>query len=152
MPRLRKRMRRWQGLSRGLRRPPLSHGLGSSSADEAHAHTLGPRGDRGRGRGHTRGAVDVAPPSPPLAHEPSRSSPPPVSHSLAHPTIRKTSQRAELRFDCISNSSILTAYLTVTLREEIPNHASPRSITPLSPPVSGFFYEVMALASSSPLP
>ena len=81
MPRLRERMRSRRGLSRGLRRPPPTLGTVSSSADEDHGHTLGPRGERGRGRGHTRGvvdvSVDVALPSPSLAQVPIRSSPPP---------------------------------------------------------------------------
>ena len=93
--------------------------------EEEHIESHALRGDRGRGRGQICDFADATLAYPSLAPVPPCSSPPPVPHNLGHPSIQKTSQRAELRFDCTSNSSILTAYIIVTLREEIPNLASP---------------------------
>ena len=70
--------------------------------------------------------MDDAPPSPSHAHVLGGRSSQSVPPAPLRPTIRQTSQRAELRFDTTASNSVLTAFIAVTLREEIPNHPAPR--------------------------
>ena len=101
----------------------------------------------GRGRGHARvsGGAPSQPSAPPMP--PCQSSPPdppvqpsqPLPRDVSAPpsrlnppgsrfrgsTIRQTTQNVELHFHCTSFNSIITALITVSLREEIPLTASP---------------------------
>ena len=61
----------------------------------------------------------------PMWHPPS-SPPPPASlviHALASPTLCQTSQRAEFCFNCSLDKPVLTAFVTVTVREEFSSSA-----------------------------
>ena len=85
----------------------------------------------------------------PSSHPPSDIPPPACTGprpSGSH-ILRQTSQRAELRFDCAFDQPTITAYITITLREEStlqppPLHAPPPISTDLNTP----------LASDIPIP
>ena len=166
MPRLRQRMRARRGVSRGSRSgiPPSPHSeLSSSSEGDDLTPPPPSRGGRrrgrgraslaGRGRGQTRDTHLAPPCHPPPPDNPA---PPgqPLSHDdLAPPhhpntpgsrlrgsTIHQTTQKAELRFHCTSVDSIITALITVTLREEIPLSVLP-SIPPDPCPIPSLHVE-----------
>ena len=129
MPRLRERMRCRRGPSRGhsnQRRPPPNHGSVPTLPEEVGAPAT------------AFGVNSVVTPAATLAPPPPTCESPRVAPRPLRPSIRQTSQCAELRFDCTSCNATLTAFITVTLREEVPNIAPPCSATPLSPPSSSF--------------
>ena len=61
---------------------------------------------------------------------------PPAVVSSLRPTIRQTSQHSELRIECTSCDATLTTFITVTLREVVPNFAPPSSSTMAAPSFS----------------
>ena len=137
MPRLRERMRARRGLSRGDSRPPPSN----FPSDDAPNPTLPPRGGKGRGRrrvggsASAPGAATSSPPSQAPVHGGTSSQA--VPPAPLRPTYRQSSQHAELKFYPTASNAVLTALISVTLREEIPNYPPPSSASALFSPASG---------------
>lgn len=149
MPRLRERMRARSGLSRGDSRPPPSNFPSDDSPDPS----LTSRGGKGRGRrrvgvsASAPGAATLPPPSQAPVHggTSSRAVPP----APLRPTFRQSSQHAELKFYPTASNAILTALISVTLREEIPNFPPPSTASAFFSPASGTISA--AVPVSSPL-
>lgn len=127
MPRLRQRMTCRRGATRGRSasdRPSISFG-GDPFTEQterrlAQDHSVPP--------GHTHGNH---PSAPPLAAPPSPSFS--VPHHSGNHILRQTSQRAKLRFDSAFNRPTITAYITITLREESTFYSPPVSEPTPSP-------------------
>lgn len=82
--------------------------------------------------------VHFAQPAPPPSVDPPSAAIPPISRGSASLPMHQTSQRVDFCFECSLDRPIVTAFFTVTLREESPHLVPSLAASPLPPPVKKF--------------